>query len=73
MAYATDFRTGSHWRLRDRVDAIVESFRKAREQHRVYYQTLTELDSMSRRELDDIGISAYEIPAIAREAANLVK
>jgi uncharacterized protein YjiS (DUF1127 family) len=73
MAYATDFRTGQHGLIRDRVAAIVEGFRKAREQRKVYTQTLTELRSLNRRELDDLGIGASEIPFIAREAANMVR
>ena len=71
MAYATDIRTGSHGLFRDRVQAILESFRKARAQRRVYRQTLDELNSLSARELDDLGIHAAEIPFIAREAARM--
>lgn len=73
MAYATDIRTGSQGILRDRVNAIVESFRKAREQRRVYSQTMSELRALNARELADLGIGACEIPFIAREAANMVK
>ena len=73
MAYATDIRAGSQGLVSDRVHAIWASFRKAREQHRVYKQTLDELSRLNRRELDDLGIGAAEIPFIAREAANMVK
>ena len=69
MAYATDIRTGSLGLFRDRFDAILESFRKARAQRKVYRETLAELNSLNDRELDDIGIHATEIPFIAREAA----
>ena len=73
MAYATDFRTGSHGLISDRVNAIMASFRKAREQRKVYRQTYQELTSLTHRELDDLGIDESAIPVIAREAANLVK
>ena len=73
MAYATEFRTGSHGLISDRVNAIMASFRKAREQRKVYNQTYQELVSLTRRELDDLGIGSSEIPFIAREAANMVK
>ncbi len=73
MAYATDIRTGSHGLFRDRVDAILQSFRKARAQRKVYRETLNELNSLSPRELDDLGIHAAEIPFIAREAAAMAE
>ena len=69
MAYATEIRTGSHGLFRVRVNAILESFRKARAQRKVYRETLDELNSLSPRELDDLGIHSAEIPFIAREAA----
>lgn len=73
MAYASDFRTGSHSFFSDRATAIVASFRKAREQRKVYNRTFEELSSLTPRELDDLGIGPGEIPFIAREAANMVK
>ena len=73
MAYATDVRTGHNGFFMDRVHAIKASFRKAREQRKVYNQTYDELMSLSRRELNDLGIGTSEIPYIAREAANMVK
>ncbi len=73
MAYATDIRAASTGRIGDRFAAIMASFRKAREQRRVFRQTLDELKSLSGRELADLGIGPSEIPFIAREAANMVK
>lgn len=73
MAYAADFRSGSRSPFSDRVNAIVASFRKAREQRRVYNRTFNELSSMTPRELDDLGIAPGQIPFIAREAANMVE
>lgn len=68
MAYATDIRTVKLG-LRDRVSAILQAFAEAREQRKVYYTTLKELQALNNRELADLGISASEIPFIAREAA----
>ena len=68
MAYATDFSTVQHG-LRDRVTAILKSISEARAQRKVYRRTLDELNAMTQRDLDDLGIAASEIPFIAREAA----
>ena len=68
MAYASDIRT-VHNGLRDRVTAILNAFAEAREQRRIYRQTFNELHALDNRELADLGISAAEIPFIAREAA----
>jgi len=68
MAYATDIRT-VHLGLRDRVSAIMKSFAEAREQRKVYIRTLNELNALNNRDLADLGISAAQIPFIAREAA----
>lgn len=73
MAYATEYRRGSHGFFSERVNAIKASFRKAREQRKVYNQTYDELMSLTSRELNDLGIGPGEIPFIAREAANMVK
>jgi uncharacterized protein YjiS (DUF1127 family) len=50
--------------------------RKARQEYRIemqrrrlYRETHAELDGLSDRDLQDIGISRMQIPAIAREAA----
>lgn len=72
MAYATDIRTANTTLISDRFHAVVAAFQKARRQNRVYRQTMTELNGLTGRELDDLGISAREIPAIAREAAQMV-
>lgn len=68
MAYATDIRTVQHGLL-DRVTAIFKSISEARAQRKVYLRTLDELNAMTDRDLDDLGIAAAEIPFIAREAA----
>lgn len=38
-------------------------------EYRLYRATLTELRALSRRDLVDLGISAYDLKRIAREAA----
>ncbi|RFC66356.1 DUF1127 domain-containing protein [Fulvimarina endophytica] len=43
---------------------IIKSYRNWRR----YQQTYRELDSLSQRELNDLGISRADIPAIARRA-----
>lgn len=68
MAYASDIRTVQNG-IMDRVNAAIKAFAQAREQRRVYNQTMSELSGLSNRELADLGISAAEIPYIAREAA----
>lgn len=73
MAYATDLLSAGQGSIIDRFRSIVDGFRTARAQNRVYIQTLNELRGLTARELADIGISAYEIPFIAREAARMAK
>lgn len=72
MAYATDIRIAQTNVFMDRMHAVVDAFRKARAQRRMYNVTLKELRALNARELADLGISAAEIPFIAREAANMV-
>ena len=72
MAYATAFLS-AHGGFSHRVAAIRKAFAHAREQRRVYRTTLNELNMLNTRELADLGISAAQIPYIAREAADRVK
>lgn len=73
MAYVTDFFSADRRGLKDRVAAFRKAFALARKQRQVYNTTLSELRSLNSRELADLGISAAQIPYIAREAANAVK
>lgn len=66
MAYATDIRTGA---ARGTFSGILKSFSDARAQRKVYLTTLRELRALDTRDLADLGISASEIPFLAREAA----
>lgn len=68
MTYATDIRSIERG-IMDRVHAAMTAFADARAQRKVYRDTLNELRAMTPRDLADVGISACEIPFIAREAA----
>lgn len=68
MAYATDIRTADHGLL-DRVSGIFKALAAARAQRKAYREAVNELQSLSSRELADLGISRSEIMFLAREAA----
>lgn len=51
------------------LKGLVASVREAMERHRVYKQTLSELQGLSGRELADLGISRSMITRVALEAA----
>lgn len=72
MAYVSEILS-ARGSLLDRVTAVRKSFAEARAQRKVYQTTLAELRSLDNRELADLGISASEIPFIAREAAYGIK
>jgi uncharacterized protein YjiS (DUF1127 family) len=52
-----------------RLAALKEIVLTAIRQRRVYERTVAELNSLSDRELTDLGISRLSIPELAREAA----
>ncbi len=52
-----------------RVTNLIASWRKALEQRRIYRQTLRELNALSTRDLNDLGINRTMISRIALEAA----
>lgn len=68
MAYATDTRTTGA-SLADRFGALVTRYTEAAEKRRVYRTTLRELDALTNRELNDLGIHRTGLKAIAHEAA----
>lgn len=53
----------------DSIHALFAGFKAARVQRAKYRQTLSELGGMTDRDLMDIGISRYDIEAIALEHA----
>ncbi|MEO0653726.1 MAG: DUF1127 domain-containing protein [Pseudomonadota bacterium] len=48
---------------------VADAFREALIYRSVYAQTMRELDALSPRELDDLGISASRVSEIAANAA----
>ncbi len=52
-----------------KLTKLFAAFRASMAKQRVYYATLRELESLSKRELDDIGISSEQISEIARQGA----
>ena len=68
MAYASEIRTMTTG-LRGRFAALLNTLAEERAQRALYRRTLNELQMLNQRELDDLGISAHQIPFIAREAA----
>ncbi len=51
------------------VFGIVATLRKSLEQHRAYRTTLNELQSLSKRELNDLGLNGSMLHTNAYEAA----
>lgn len=49
--------------------ATLDNMKEAARLRAIYVKTLTELDSMSDRDLADIAVSRHQIRDIAREAA----
>ncbi|PKP70784.1 MAG: hypothetical protein CVT82_04715 [Alphaproteobacteria bacterium HGW-Alphaproteobacteria-4] len=52
-----------------RISAIFSNLNEARQRRKVYRQTLRELNVLSTRELDDLGIHRSMITRVAIEAA----
>lgn len=68
MAYVNSTRI-AHNGFADRLNAVVAFAKTALQRRRVYAQTVRELNSLTGRELADLGISASQITSIAKEAA----
>jgi uncharacterized protein YjiS (DUF1127 family) len=68
MAYATQ-ATQTHGTLVARFNVALDSIRARFERHRVYKNTLAELESLSSRELADLGLSRGMLARIAHQAA----
>jgi len=58
--------TGS---LRERLGALRENLAVRYQQRALYTTTLAELDSLSDRELSDLGLHRTQLREVAREAA----
>jgi uncharacterized protein YjiS (DUF1127 family) len=50
---------------------IIDDVKTSARRYRSYRQTLGELQAMSNRELEDVGISPLSIQDVARQAAEL--
>jgi len=55
--------------LTDRLGDFVKTLRTRRAKHRVYRQTLTELQALSDRELADLGLTRAMLRGLAMDAA----
>lgn len=53
----------------DRIRGALSNFGEAMVRRRIYRTTLTELQSLSNRELADLGMSRAELRRVAYEAA----
>lgn len=68
MAYVNSTRAVSV-SFSDRLNAIFKVVGDLIERRRIYNQTVAELNSLSDRDLADLGLSRSTIGAVAREAA----
>ncbi|SNS71101.1 DUF1127 domain-containing protein [Tropicimonas sediminicola] len=53
------------------INARIAEYREAARRREVYRRTLGELQSMSERELNDLGISSASLRDLARQAAEM--
>jgi uncharacterized protein YjiS (DUF1127 family) len=53
----------------DRIAALVKSVQETVARRALYRRTIRELNLLSDRDLADLGVSRWDIPALAREAA----
>lgn len=68
MAYAIT-NTAARKGIFDRFAAIKETVLTTIRQRRIYERTVSELNNLTDRELNDLGISRFSIPELARESA----
>ncbi len=68
MTFITDTRTGG-MNLSTRFAALRADFAAARAQRKIYKTTLNELEMLSNRDLNDLGIARSMIQSVAMEAA----
>lgn len=53
----------------DRFSSVKDIVLTAIRQRRIYERTVAELNNLTDRELNDLGISRFSIPELARESA----
>ena len=59
------------FRETSRLDALLNRLQRRWDVHMTYRRTVEELQQLSDRELNDIGISRFDIRAIARQSAEM--
>jgi hypothetical protein len=69
MAYVSSNRTTAALSFAGRIAEIRKDLADAWRAHRIYRQTLAELQALSPRELNDLGLNATMLRTIALEAA----
>jgi uncharacterized protein YjiS (DUF1127 family) len=69
MAYVSSNRTTAALSFGARIAEIRKDLMDAWRAHRIYRQTLAELQALSPRELNDLGLNATMLRSIALEAA----
>ena len=68
MAYVVSNRT-ARFSLGDYLGNVKASLKANLARRAIYRQTLNELNALTDRELVDLGISRFEVTALAHEAA----
>ncbi|WP_193141486.1 MULTISPECIES: DUF1127 domain-containing protein [unclassified Meridianimarinicoccus] len=70
MAFTADIRTYEN-SIVNRIERALDAFRAHRTRRATYRVTINELSVLSDRDLNDLGLSRSDIPAVAREAAGM--
>lgn len=69
MAYVNFTSRAANVSLADRFSGILAQVKVMIARRAVYNQTVRELNILTDRELADLGLSRFDIPTVAREAA----
>lgn len=69
MTAITQNRTATDAGLRTRLTTAIQRMQDNRARRAIYRQTVRELNALTTRDLDDLGINRSMINALAREAA----
>jgi len=69
MAYETTSISGVGTGLMARLSTLVTEYRANAARRKVYRNTLRELDALSHRDLQDLGMNKSEIRRVAYQAA----
>lgn len=71
MAHTSDVRTSSQFgaSVFSQIANLRDTVKKRFAQNRVYRKTLNELESLSVRELNDMGLNPHTLKSIAYDAA----